>query len=147
ASFVSTDSGDPVQRGGPLHRSAAKRFFSLDRARPVSLLARQKRGPRRAPRGGERRRSGGSETWPCGPGRTIRSLRRRHGGAEGIAGHWQIPASNGTHSPGAMDGALRTGRQFAAPTCFEGELSAELPANSSPTGTSIGRHRSRLAAV
>ena len=30
-------------RGGPLHRSASKRFFSLDRARPVSLLARQKR--------------------------------------------------------------------------------------------------------
>ena len=38
------------------------------------------RGPRRAPRGGERRRSGGSETWPCGPGRTIRSLCRRQWG-------------------------------------------------------------------
>ena len=32
----------PPSRGGPLHRSAPT-LFSLDRARPVSLLARQKR--------------------------------------------------------------------------------------------------------
>ena len=60
--FAGTDSGDPRPRGGPLHRSAAKRFslwtaqsrsrrrlrrltdaaYPL-RVRPVSLLARQKR--------------------------------------------------------------------------------------------------------
>ena len=54
----------PRQRGGPLHRSAAKkRFFLLDRPRPVLFLSRTKR------------------EW----------------GVESIAGHRQIPPSNGTH--------------------------------------------------
>ena len=34
---------DPRQRGGPLHRSASKRPFLLDRARPVFFSARPKR--------------------------------------------------------------------------------------------------------
>ena len=50
----------PPSRGGPLHRSALKRFFSLDRARPVSLLARPKgapAAPRAVGRGGARERA------------------------------------------------------------------------------------------
>ena len=33
----------PPSRGGPLHRSASKRFFLLDRAQPVLFLSRTKR--------------------------------------------------------------------------------------------------------
>ena len=42
-SLVGTSSEDPRPRGGPLHRSAAKRFFSLDRPQPVSLFGAPKR--------------------------------------------------------------------------------------------------------
>ena len=38
-----TDTPTPVARGGPLHRSALKRPFLLDRARPVFFSARRKR--------------------------------------------------------------------------------------------------------
>ena len=38
-----TDTPTPVARGGPLHRSAPKRPFLLDRARPVFFSARRKR--------------------------------------------------------------------------------------------------------
>ena len=95
-------------------KSRRKRRLAPTRVCGRSLFDVSNRGPRRAPRGGERRRSGGSETWPCGPGRTIRSLCRRHGGRRPLpatgkfpaqwgrrigAGRrrgW-IPASNGTH--------------------------------------------------
>ena len=85
----------PVRAEG--HCTGARQsVFSLWTGRsPFLFLARQKRGPRRAPRGGERRRSGGSETWPCGPGQTIRSLCRRQWGAESIAGYRQIPRPMG----------------------------------------------------
>ena len=45
----------------------AETFFLLT-GRDRFLFDVLNRGPRRAPRGGERRRSGESETWPCGPG-------------------------------------------------------------------------------
>ena len=38
-----TDTPTPVARGGPLHRSASKRPFLLDRARPVFFSTRGKR--------------------------------------------------------------------------------------------------------
>ena len=44
AVFTGTDSGDPRPRGGPLHRSAAKkRPFLLDRPRPIFFSTRRKR--------------------------------------------------------------------------------------------------------
>ena len=61
-------------------KSRRKRRLAPTRVCGRSLFDVSNRGPRRAPRGGERRRSGGSETWPCGPGRTIRSLCRRQWG-------------------------------------------------------------------
>ena len=53
-----TDTPTHVARGGPLHRSAPKRFFLFHRARRILFLGKTKRGPRRAPRGGERRSKG-----------------------------------------------------------------------------------------
>ena len=63
-------------------KSRRKRRLAPTRVCGRSLFDVSNRGPRRAPRGGERRRSGGSETWPCGPGRTIRSLCRRQWGVD-----------------------------------------------------------------
>ena len=63
-----TDTPTPVARGGPLHRSAPT-LFSLDRARPVSLLARPNMGPSPRPaRWGEEEQ---------GSGRSFRRRRKR----------------------------------------------------------------------
>ena len=56
----------PPSRGGPLHRSALSAFFFWTVHGPFSFRARPKRGPRRAPRGGERRRKGAGAVFAAG---------------------------------------------------------------------------------
>ena len=61
-----TDTPTPVARGGPLHRSALSAFFSSTGRGAFSFWARPKRGPRRAPRGGERRSKGAGAVFAAG---------------------------------------------------------------------------------
>ena len=82
-----TDTPTPVARGGPLHRSAHKRLFLFHRARRILFLGKTKRGPRRAPRGGERRSKGAGAVFAAGGNGAERTLRRRNGG--------RIPRGNG----------------------------------------------------
>ena len=77
----------PTSRGGPLHRSAHKRLFLFHRARRILFLGKTKRGPRRAPRGGERRSKGAGAVFAAGGNGAERTLRRRNGG--------RIPRRNG----------------------------------------------------
>ena len=75
---------DPRPRGGPLHRSAPKRFFSLDRPQPVSLFG----APKREMGGGSPRRGRVSPPKPAEwtgrhHGRTLRAagcrpMKKRH---------------------------------------------------------------------
>ena len=71
---------DLRQRGGPLHRSAPHTFLF----RPCTAhfsFGKTERGPRRAPRGGERRRKGAGAVFAAGGNGAERTLRRRQWGA------------------------------------------------------------------
>ena len=87
---------DLRQRGGPLHRSAPHTFLF----RPCTAhfsFGKTERGPRRAPRGGERRRKGAGAVFAAGGNGAERTLRRRHGGAS----RWTSPPWPGRpiHAP------------------------------------------------
>ena len=71
---------DLRQRGGPLHRSAPHTFLF----RPCTAhfsFGKTERGPRRAPRGGERRSKGAGAVFAAGGNGAERTLRRRQWGA------------------------------------------------------------------
>ena len=87
---------DLRQRGGPLHRSAPHTFLF----RPCTAhfsFGKPERGPRRAPRGGERRSKGAGAVFAAGGNGAERTLRRRHGGAS----RWTSPPWPGRpiHAP------------------------------------------------
>ena len=87
---------DLRQRGGPLHRSAPHTFLF----RPCTAhfsFGKTERGPRRAPRGGERRSKGAGAVFAAGGNGAERTLRRRHGGAS----RWTSPPWPGRpiHAP------------------------------------------------
>ena len=78
---------DLRQRGGPLHRSAPHTFLF----RPCTAhfsFGKTERGPRRAPRGGERRSKGAGAVFAAGGNRAERTLRRRQWGAHPA---WTMP--------------------------------------------------------
>ena len=84
---------DLRQRGGPLHRSAPHTFLF----RPCTAhfsFGKTERGPRRAPRGGERRSKGAGAVFAVGENGAERTLRRRNGGR---IPHGQCPC--GSKSP------------------------------------------------
>ena len=85
---------DLRQRGGPLHRSAPHTFLF----RPCTAhfsFGKTERGPRRAPRGGERRRKGAGAVFAAGGNGAERTLRRRQWGAHPP---WKRPPA-GAESP------------------------------------------------
>ena len=87
---------DLRQRGGPLHRSAPHTFLF----RPCTAhfsFGKTERGPRRAPRGGERRSKGAGAVFAVHGNGAERTLRRRHGGAS----RWTSPPWPGRpiHAP------------------------------------------------
>ena len=87
---------DLRQRGGPLHRSAPHTFLF----RPCTAhfsFGKTERGPRRAPRGGERRRKGAGAVFAAGGNGAERTLRRRQWGAHP---RWTSPPA-GAESPEA----------------------------------------------
>lgn len=87
---------DLRQRGGPLHRSAPHTFLF----RPCTAhfsFGKTERGPRRAPRGGERRRKGAGAVFAAGGNGAERTLRRRQWGAHPP---WKRPPV-GAESPAA----------------------------------------------
>ena len=71
---------DLRQRGGPLHRSAPHTFLFGPCTAHFSF-GKTERGPRRAPRGGERRRKGAGAVFAAGGNGAERTLRRRQWGA------------------------------------------------------------------
>ena len=85
---------DLRQRGGPLHRSAPHTFLF----RPCTAhfsFGKTERGPRRAPRGGERRSKGAGAVFAAGGNGAERTLRRRQWGAHPP---WKRPPA-GAESP------------------------------------------------
>ena len=71
---------DLRQRGGPLHRSAPHTFLFGPCTAHFSF-GKTERGPRRAPRGGERRSKGAGAVFAAGGNGAERTLRRRQWGA------------------------------------------------------------------
>ena len=76
---------------------AAKAPFSLTPGAARSLLGQDRKGPRRAPRGGERRRRGAGAVFAAGGNGAERTLRRRQWGAHPP---WKRPPV-GAESPAA----------------------------------------------
>ena len=76
---------------------AAKSAFSLTPGAARSLLGQDRKGPRRAPRGGERRRKGAGAVFAAGGNGAERTLRRRQWGAHPP---WKRPPA-GAESPAA----------------------------------------------
>lgn len=92
---------DLRQRGGPLHRSAPHTFLF----RPCTAhfsFGKTERGPRRAPRGGERRSKGAGAVFAAGGNGAERTLRRRQWGV-----HPAGPAPCGSRSPRGRRTAAR----------------------------------------
>ena len=85
---------DLRQRGGPLHRSAPHTFLFGPCTAHFSF-GKTERGPRRAPRGGERRRKGAGAVFAAGGNGAERTLRRRQWGAHPP---WKRPPA-GAESP------------------------------------------------
>ena len=111
---------DLRQRGGPLHRSAPHTFLF----RPCTAhfsFGKTERGPRRAPRGGERRSKGAGAVFAAGGNGAERTLRRRQWGAHPP---WKRPLreQNPSWPP------------FGGPTGFRG-----VPAPAISCRTSAGR--------
>ena len=103
---------DLRQRGGPLHRSAPHTFLF----RPCTAhfsFGKTERGPRRAPRGGERRSKGAGAVFAAGGNGAERTLRRRQWGV-----HPAGPAPCGSRIPRGRRSAAQiiSGRLIAAPT-------------------------------
>lgn len=103
---------DLRQRGGPLHRSAPHTFLF----RPCTAhfsFGKTERGPRRAPRGGERRSKGAGAVFAAGGNGAERTLRRRQWG-----GHPAGPALLREQRPRGRRSAAQiiSGRLIAAPT-------------------------------
>ena len=87
-------------RTATLHERAKllpKALFLLHRARRVLFWGKTERGPRRAPRGGERRRKGAGAVFAAGGNGAERTLRRRQWGAHP---RWTSPPA-GAESPEA----------------------------------------------
>ena len=84
---------DLRQRGGPLHRSAPHTFLFGPCTAHFSF-GKTERGPRRAPRGGERRRKGAGAVFAAGGNGAERTLRRRQWGV-----HPAGPAPCGSRIP------------------------------------------------
>ena len=61
-----TDTPTPVARGGTKVPERAQALFLFHRARRILFLGKTKRGPRRAPRGGERRSKGAGAVFAAG---------------------------------------------------------------------------------
>ena len=99
---------DLRQRGGPLHRSAPHTFLF----RPCTAhfsFGKTERGPRRAPRGGERRSKGAGAVFAAGGNGAERTLRRRQWGV-----HPAGQAPCGSRDPrGRRDG----GPSHVTPAC------------------------------
>ena len=85
---------DLRQRGGPLHRSAPHTFHFGPCTAHFSF-GKTERGPRRAPRGGERRSKGAGAVFAAGGNGAERTLRRRQWGAHPP---WKRPPA-GAESP------------------------------------------------
>ena len=85
---------DLRQRGGLLHRSAPHTFLFGPCTAHFSF-GKTERGPRRAPRGGERRRKGAGAVFAAGGNGAERTLRRRQWGAHPP---WKRPPA-GAESP------------------------------------------------
>ena len=93
---------DLRQRGGPLHRSAPHTFLF----RPCTAhfsFGKTERGPRRAPRGGERRSKGAGAVFAAGGNGAERTLRRRgrRGAVPGYGRLLQSPVKRSAERPGA----------------------------------------------
>ena len=119
---------DLRQRGGPLHRSAPHTFLF----RPCTAhfsFGKTERGPRRAPRGGERRRKGAGAVFAAGGNGAERTLRRRHGGAS----RWTSPPWPGPASP------RPPGRPIHAP-----RMLTDPPATAAWTCTGVRPARGRV---
>ena len=104
---------DPIARGGTKVPERAQALFLFRRARRILFLGKTKRGPRRAPRGGERRSKGAGAVFAAGGNRAERTLQQRQWGAH--------PCGNsrlaGARPPRPPDGGprLSEGTPFTSP--------------------------------
>ena len=99
----------------------AKSPFSLTPGAARSLLGQDRKGPRRAPRGGERRRKGAGAVFAAGGNGAERTLRRRQWGAHP---RWTSPPA-GAESPEAAE---------RRPNRFPGVSASGPPGSSPPCG-------------
>ena len=84
------------RRSAPAQTDPPKRLFLFHRARRILFLGKTKRGPRRAPRGGERRSKGAGAVFAAGGNGAERTLRRRQWGAHPRGnGPWREPGPRG----------------------------------------------------
>ena len=88
-------SADPRRARRATAPERAKRLFLFHRARRILFLGKTKRGPRRAPRGGERRSKGAGAVFAAGGNGAERTLRRRQWGAHPA---WTMPPG-GSQTP------------------------------------------------
>mgnify|MGYP006999031159 CR=1 FL=1 len=125
---------DLRQRGGPLHRSAPHTFLF----RPCTAhfsFGKTERGPRRAPRGGERRSKGAGAVFAAGGNGAERTLRRRQWGAHPP---WKRPPA-GAESPWPPDGGPNFhGRFVTSLTRSRGGHTIGPPRAVAPTGARNG---------